>query len=58
MTKTKVVRPAVQVGVSDVWQGKSNAERKAWLQSAGCSTHWDTTTFEALPKEVQAALSE
>ena len=51
------VKPARGVTVSDVWQSKSNAERKAWLNRAGCAAHWDTTTFEDLPEDVQTALA-
>jgi hypothetical protein len=50
------VRAAQGVTVSDVWQSKSNAERKAWLKKAGCATDLDTTTFESLSADVQVAL--
>lgn len=51
----KVVR-AKRVTVADVWQSKSNAERKAWLKKAARATDLDTTTFESLPEDVQVAL--
>jgi hypothetical protein len=57
MGKAKaVVVKAAKVTAGDVWGGRSNAERKAWLKQAGCATHWDTTTFGDLPEDVQVAL--
>jgi hypothetical protein len=57
MGKAKaVVVKAAAVRAGDIWQGRSNAERKAWLKRAECATHWDTTTFADLPEDVQVAL--
>ncbi len=50
------VKTAVDVEVGDIWASKSTAERKAWLKKAQQPETWDTTTFEDLPDEVQAAL--
>lgn len=53
-----VVKTSQQIAAGDVWAGKSNAERKAWLKKAGCPVDLDTTTFESLSDDVQLALSQ